>query len=320
MGGDDFGTTRLKATVVTNTVAYCPPGAGANDAVDPTKYRETKQPAASFGGTMAAVDRTKTGYLQEAFQFRAPGPGTYEGISSMDKQGDSTKPTSSKHKFNKADRDDFPVKCYMPGMRQEGTARHVPGPGTYSPNSVDYEGRGSSKSRAPVYSFGGPLGKVRRCDGTGLVHLTGTDAQCGPGAHNVETSMQTMASSTKATSARATFGTGNRDQAEVIVAPGYTGKSKETLNNPGPGTYVSARSMGYQASSVKKSSANFKFGTETRDRVTKMRTRDLLATPGPGNYKIAAGLGRQGNSKYRSTNRALFGTSARKPIGIVHLR
>lgn len=25
MGGDDFGTTRLKATVVTNTVAYCPP-------------------------------------------------------------------------------------------------------------------------------------------------------------------------------------------------------------------------------------------------------------------------------------------------------
>ena len=104
-------------------------------------------------------------------------------------QPDSTKPTSSKHKFDRADRNDFSTKGYMPGMRQEGTARFNPGPGAYSPRTVDTECRSNSKSKAPAWGFGGALGQKKRGR---ITHLASTTEQCGPGAHNVETSMQTM--------------------------------------------------------------------------------------------------------------------------------
>ena len=60
--------------------------------------------------------------------------------------------------------------------------------------------------------------------------------------------------------------------------------SKTIMTNPGPGAYNTDECI---TSAIRKS-ANFKFGSSTRNN----QNKTALANPGPGNYMIQRDLGR----------------------------
>lgn len=264
---------------------------------------------------MAKMDRPSTGYLAEAHRFKAPGPGNYNSGGSLGKQTSSTKTSSAYMKFSVAPREQQAL-TYMPDLQQEGSSRLTPGPGTYAPISHNSISRKSGKKKAPVYSFGGNLAKVKR---EGLAGKTATLAGCGPGSYGAKESVGSQVSSLKRTAPRANFGTADRTKSEVAVQPGYAGKSKGVADNPGPGSYSHNSSMSKQADAKKPSSFAFKFGTENRSKAEERANRDKFSTPGPGAYNDSPGAGFQVNSRHRTSQRTLFGTSNRgdlaTPVG-----
>jgi len=287
---------------------YNTPSPGSYNIVNPDKNKYKKASASAFGGNMSKMDRAKTGYLAEAHQFRAPGPGCYQTGSMMSRQASSKKLSSPNMKFGSSGRDDI-EKVYMPNSKQTGSAKKTPGPGAYNVTSQNIISRGKSKSKAPQTSFGGNLARVKRSG----VRPSTTLPQCGPGTYGCRDGLGTQASSMKRTAAVAKFGTADRTKSEVAVQPGYAGKSKAVQDNPGPGTYAATSAVGKQADAKKPTSYAYSFGSEKRT------TFQSKKVPGPGAYNSAPGLGLQSNSKFRTTQKFVFGTSERgsmqNPVG-----
>jgi len=259
------------------------------------------------------MDRPKTGYLAEPLTFRAPGPGNYAHDSMFSKQKSSLKQSSENFKFGSSARDDI-VKIYTPGIPQEGTARKTPGPGAYTQQDHNKITRGTGKSKAPAWAFAGNLNQVAR---DGVSDSFSTLPQCGPGSYGAREAIGKQTSSTKKTAARANFGTADRYKSEVAISPGYQGRSKGGVENPGPGTYNAPSSLQKQSDASKESAFAFSFGTSTRDK--DVLKEEMAKVPGPGAYVSAPGCGVQANSRYRTSQRTLFGTSARgglqNPVG-----
>ncbi|CAM9802468.1 unnamed protein product [Sphacelaria rigidula] len=105
-----------------------------------------------------------------------------------------------------------------------------------------------------------------------------------------------------------TFGTGTREQATYIIAPGFKGSgARSTRENPGPGTYRNVPgSLGNQVESTLQSSAVTSFNHTDR----LLSTRDS-AVPGPGAYKSVSSLGCQVSSTRVTAPVSAFGTSVR---------
>jgi hypothetical protein len=166
--------------------------------------------------------------------------------------------------------------------------------------------------------------------------------QCGPGSYGAREAIGKQTSSTKKTAARANFGTADRYKSETAMSPGYAGRSKGGVENPGPGTYNAPSSLQKQhgmfiayssqhcliltrcslhhpsfPDASKESAFAFSFGTSTRDK--DVLKEEMAKVPGPGAYVSAPGCGVQANSRYRTSQRTLFGTSARgglqNPVG-----
>lgn len=256
---------------------------------------------------MAKMDRPSTGYLADAVRFKAPGPGNYDCKSGFRKQLASNKTSSANFKFGSSTRDDIAI-IYTPGLQQEGSSRQTPGPGSYVATSHDKISKKGSKHKAPTFSFGGNLAKVKR---GGLSNSSSTLPQCGPGAYGANGSVGGQISSLKKTAPRANFGTADRQKSESAVQPGYAGKSKGVRDNPGPGSYSHYSSMSKQSDAKKPSSYAFKFGTENRAKADALRNRDVHSTPGPGAYSAPPPNGIQTNSRFKTSSKALFGTAER---------
>jgi len=93
---------------------------------------------------------------------------------------------------------------------------------------------------------------------------------------------------------------------------------KVSGNYPGPGTYDASSSVGKQTYSVHPTSANFSFGTGTRDQLAKVFTskehEDAFigkSSPGPGTYDNHSSVGKQAVAKQRSSATPKFGTANR---------
>jgi len=311
MQSGTFGPTNaLQKHVGKKTTKYSTPAPGNYSPSSPDSYKMKKCGSSSFGGPLAKMDRSKTGYLAESQRFKAPAPGQYNANSGFQKQVGSTKSSSANFKFGSSTRDDIHI-VYTPGLSQEGSSRQTPGPGSYANTSHNKICRKAGKKTAPTYSFGGNLAKVKR---GGVGSSTSTLPQCGPGSYGASPSVGGQVNSLKKTAARANFGTADRTRSEVAVQPGYAGKSKGVRDNPGPGAYSAMSSIGKQSDAKKPSSFNFKFGTEVRSKADALRNRDIYSTPGPGAYQAAPGNGVQMNSRFASSSRTLFGTSERSSL------
>lgn len=110
------------------------------------------------------------------------------------------------------------------------------------------------------------------------------------------------------------FGTSGRHQ----IGIGIPGIKPTFALAPGPGTYVNTGCLGAQQLSQRATAAQFKFGTQTRERANKVylthaHERSLFGqhSPAPNIYTMKSSFGGQLSSKNRTSASMRFGSADR---------
>ncbi len=237
-----------------------------------------------------------------------PGPGLYRINASVGLQVSSRMTTSARAAFGKA-------------RKGEVQAARTPGPGDYEPEAH----HNNAHARAPRHSFAGPLNKQDRF---GQFKLdTANPRSPGPGVYSVPSTLQfnkapgspKVGTSRRFMSDKPMGHVGavalQRSLTEPSALTNASQKSYYEIEHdrPGPGEYGDHSSFGKQVTSVRKSSANSKFGSSDRS------ARGANKNPGPGQYNERAFLGRQAASRVRTAPQYRFGTAPRptlvNPVG-----
>ena len=303
----DFGLTdALKPHPLTEKrrkARYNAPGPGSYNVkeIEPSMTSKFKLERGSHFGRSRAQ-------RFDSRESAVPGPGLYKINASVGLQVSSRVLTSARTAFGKA------RKGSVKGTR-------TPGPGDYEPEAHVVHAHG----RAPMPSFGGPLNKQDRF---GQFKLDVANPRSpGPGVYSVPSTLQfskapgspKVGTSRRFMTDKPMGHVGSVALQRSLTEPSaLTAASQKSFyevehDRPGPGAYADHSSFGKQVTSVRKSSANSKFGSSDRS------ARGANKNPGPGQYNERAFLGRQAASRVRTAPQYRFGTAPRptlvNPVG-----
>lgn len=177
-----------------------------------------------------------------------------------------------------------------------------PGPGTYAVQGAIGPQTMSNKANAQSWKFGS--------SNRWSTYMSDSKGGSGtPGYDNPKPAHGWLGDA-----AAFSFGTSGR----YTIGMGNPGIKPTFAFAPGPGTYVNAGCLGAQQLSQRSTAAQFKFGTQTRERANKVylthaHERSLFGqhSPAPNIYTMKSSFGGQQSSKNRTSATMKFGSADR---------
>jgi len=177
-----------------------------------------------------------------------------------------------------------------------------PGPGTYTSEGAIGRQTESRRHTASAWKFGSS-------NRWSSYHSEAKSQSATPGYDNPR-----PANGWLGDAAAFSFGTSGR----YTIGQGVPGVKPSFCLAPGPGSYVAAGSLGSQQLSQRGTAAQFKFGTQTRERAGKVylthaHERALFGqhSPAPNMYSMKSSFGGQLSSKNKTSANFRFGSADR---------